>query len=338
MGRNRQHHKHLPPRMRLSHGAYYYVPFVDGKQQWQFLSRDHAEAFAKYGKIASPAPVAAGDTVAQMIKRYLREELPKHAAATQTSYRTWANTLNKVFGHMPVASLTLRHMRRYRDEHPHLVAAQRQLSLLQNMVATAVEWGWLDVSPLAGFRKMPEPRRTRYITDDELAAILKHCGPIEPLVRFAAWSALRKSDLLSLSWGNVRDGVVRITTSKTASPMAFVLDAEMSALLASLKVGTAPFPKLPLFPSPRGKRLSDRGLDRYWWRACELAGITDVVFHDLRRKRITDLALKYGHEFAQRWASHRDSQTTARYFVAPEVRVELPILEAASKIRGSDAS
>lgn len=42
MGRKRRHNRdlELPTRVQLSHGAYYYTLYIDGKQRWIYLSRD----------------------------------------------------------------------------------------------------------------------------------------------------------------------------------------------------------------------------------------------------------------------------------------------------------
>jgi hypothetical protein len=40
VGRTRAKHKHLPPRMQLKRGRYYYTPYVNGKVVWKTLGDD----------------------------------------------------------------------------------------------------------------------------------------------------------------------------------------------------------------------------------------------------------------------------------------------------------
>lgn len=51
MGRHKRKDFHLPPRMRKSHGAYYWTPRVGGKQIYQRLSSDIEEAMAEYTRL-----------------------------------------------------------------------------------------------------------------------------------------------------------------------------------------------------------------------------------------------------------------------------------------------
>ncbi len=51
MGRPRKKHLHLPPRMQLKHGRYFYTPRIDGKVKWVPLSRDYAEALSKWAEL-----------------------------------------------------------------------------------------------------------------------------------------------------------------------------------------------------------------------------------------------------------------------------------------------
>jgi hypothetical protein len=48
MGRHKEANGHLPPRMLLRHGAYYWTPRVDGRQVWQHLGSDYPGALKAY--------------------------------------------------------------------------------------------------------------------------------------------------------------------------------------------------------------------------------------------------------------------------------------------------
>jgi hypothetical protein len=48
MGRRKEANGHLPPRMLLRHGGYYWTPRVDGRQVWQHLGSDYPGALKAY--------------------------------------------------------------------------------------------------------------------------------------------------------------------------------------------------------------------------------------------------------------------------------------------------
>jgi hypothetical protein len=48
MGRRKEANEHLPPRMLLRHGAYYWTPRIDGRQVWQHLGSDYPGALKAY--------------------------------------------------------------------------------------------------------------------------------------------------------------------------------------------------------------------------------------------------------------------------------------------------
>ena len=75
MGRRRKNNLHLPPRMRLRHGAYYYTPRVNGKQQCIRLSRDYAEALALWAEHEGREGKNNG-LISGMIDRFIQQVLP----------------------------------------------------------------------------------------------------------------------------------------------------------------------------------------------------------------------------------------------------------------------
>jgi len=80
---------------------------------------------------------------------------------------------------------------------------------------------------------------------------------------------------------------------------------------------------LYVFADARGRRLP---VEREWRRfkaAAARAKVAGVTFHDLRRKRLTDLQVDGEQQLAQRLAGHADPRTTQGYYAAPETPVRL---------------
>jgi integrase len=316
--------KHLPPRLRLSHGAYYWTPFVNGKQKWIPLGREFAEAFEKYGRLEADKHEASGSSFADLERRFFAEVVPLRAKNTQKSYRSWIKPLRATFGEVDVSKITQQSAAKYRDVRTHRTSANRELALLSTMLGYGVEIGMLPApNPLVGFKHKPEARRTRYITDDELARLI---GAAEPklalLIRLAYLTGLRKSDLLSLRWQDVKPDGLYVTTQKTGVPLVLTITPELINILEALKRSQGKVMSLYLFAHRNGRKLNAVTADHHWMALRDSLGL-DVVFHDIRRKRLTDATDAHGQEYAQRLAGHKEARTTARYYAPEAIRVDL---------------
>lgn len=334
MGRKRRHNRQFPENWRESHGAHYLTAYIDGKQRWIPLGRDVEAAWKKYRELtATSAPI--GHTVEDLAGRYEREILPGLKPNTRRSYRTWLEPIRKTWGHMAVADIRQHHAAEFQDAYPDTVTGNRVVSLLSTILKKAVRWGWIERNPMVGYEKQPERRRTRILSDEEWFRILPAADPsVRLLLRLARFTALRKDDICRLRWSSVRDGRLEVHTRKTEAPVSFQVAGELEAILAEARGSVTPFPSRPLFLTTTGRAFSSRNLDNYWWAACEAAHVEGVVFHDIRRTRLTELREKYGLELAQRTAAHADPRTTERYYVPEAVRVDWPEAEIRGWIKG----
>lgn len=143
------------------------------------------------------------------------------------------------------------------------------------------------------------------------------------LIRIAYLTALRKSDIVAIQWKDLRNGALCVVQQKTRTPLAFSLNGELGRLFHQLKSGRKILSHY-VFTNKHNTQVSDRTVDTYWWRVRKKSGVEDVVFHDIRRKRITDLTANHGEAFAQAVAGHKDRKSTARYYTPDVIRIKLP--------------
>lgn len=101
MGRKRQHNTHLPRRMVMRRGAFYYLANADGVQTWKPLGRDYSEVLRQWAQFEgrSNKPVL---TVADAIAHYLDDRAKKLSGKTLADYRRQAITLGAVFDYVPL--------------------------------------------------------------------------------------------------------------------------------------------------------------------------------------------------------------------------------------------
>ena len=298
MGRHKVRHRHLPIRMRLSHGAFYHVR----RGKWTRLGATYAEALLAYAKLEAQS--AQRRDLTALLTAFIAHG--GRAAATQQNYRVFRKALDRVFGHMDPAAITVQDARRYLDERPGSMG-RHEVQLLSAALTWGMERGWLPRNPLLGWRKGPVTRRKRYITDAEYAALLAAARPdVADAIRFLYTTALRVRDALALRWSDVREDGLHVTIHKTGTRL-ILQDVDLAPLrdrsVISFHILTG-----------SGRPLTYTILRRHFKAAARLAGCPDVTIHDIRRKRITDVTNERGIKAAQALAGHLDQKTTAGYY------------------------
>ena len=102
-GRRRKQDTHLPKRMYMRRGAYYFCH--PQTNEWQPLGKDIAAAFAAHGKLVGGQ--WSGHNLGEVIDRYRTEVLPlKRSAKTRTDQAKQFEKLKVVFGDMPPDKIT----------------------------------------------------------------------------------------------------------------------------------------------------------------------------------------------------------------------------------------
>jgi hypothetical protein len=152
MGRRRRHDRHLPQRVYLHHGAYWFRP-KDGKAV--NLGPDLAHAITRYASLIGTA--WSGRTLGDVIDRYRTQVLPtKRSAQTRTDEGKALDRLKRVFGHMLPDAVAAPMLYRYLDERrtpegkAAPVAARHEIALLGHVYAKAIRWGVASRNPVRG--------------------------------------------------------------------------------------------------------------------------------------------------------------------------------------------
>ena len=191
-----------------------------------------------------------------------------------------------------IASLELskikpHHFAVYRDQRMKSVSGvtvAREFTIYSHAFKTAVqEWGYLDmVNPLSFIKKpIGHQPRNRRLSSGEPEVLLRSCAESEnyllkPLVVLAIETAMRRSELLNLTWKNVcfDRRIAHLEMTKNGTKRDVPLSSEAITLLRSLPHDISG----NVFP------LTAAALRGLWNRACKRAGIIDLHFHDLRHE------------------------------------------------------
>ncbi len=201
-------------------------------------------------------------------------------------------------------------------------AANRVMTILNNMLNKAEEWGYrlANTNPCRSVRRNRRRRCERFLNSAEMVrlggvlAAEREGGVRTAPVRAVAITLLlltgcRMGEILGLHWQDVHGHRLKLRDSKTGPRTVWLAD-EARALIATLpRYKGVPW----LFWNP-GHRKPIRDLTVYWHDVRDRAGLPGVRIHDLRHSFASHAAMN--HEtlpMIGRLLGHRSVQSTARY-------------------------
>lgn len=317
MGRRRKTDKHLPARVYLEHGAYYFVP-KQGKKVW--LSRDLGEALAKYGSLIVNAWNSR--TVGDVIDRYRIEILPlKRSQKTRDDQGRQLDRLKIAFGHFLPANVTAQHCYKYqdarRDKDGNLVpvAARHEVVLLGHVFTKAIRWGAAVSNPAKGLEHGKRSAKRAQVTLAQVESAKKFANDrMRPAIDLAVNIGQRKGDLLKLKREHLTDEGIYIEQGKSGARVLIEWSADLQAVIAELKAMSPQIPGEYLIRTRRGKPYSASGFYQIWRRVMikhVAAGGVPFTFHDLRSVAADGKATL---EEARDLLGHASSATTQRHY------------------------
>lgn len=288
-----------------------------------FTSRAEAELWAERLeaslKPASLPPLAlAGElqTFGAVLERFCRLELPRRRSGAVE-----AHMLAHLQGHwllaVPCWQLTSAHFAAYRDERLAAVkpgTVRRAFNLLKPLIDLARdEWGApINGNPARGIGvKVGDDSRTGRLEPDALQrflAALRRDPNTEAArtIELALETAMRRSELLSLSWAEIdlAAGTAHLPVTKNGHPRTVALSPRALALLEEL-------------PARQGAvlRTSLSSVRRVFARAKAAAGLQeDFCFHQTRHEAISHLwELGLSEVEIANQSGHRDWRSLRRY-------------------------
>lgn len=315
--RKRIKDKDLPPRVYRHGESYRFIPVdpATGRNAKPInLGRDKAVAMRKWAQLVGEPPPANSESIKALWERYVRQELPKKATATQSSYRQHAKRIIAVFGRMRPGDILPSHAVDYLDRRGEQspTQANREISLLRTMLSKAAHWGMIDRNPLLGLQyRNPEKPRNRYVTDEELEQAMGMASPwIKALMWIAYLTGLRRGDVLRLTRFQIRKDGLEVMEKKTGKRVLIEWTTELKTVVQEA---------LDASPDDRLFPLTPKSADNAWTRFQDKyvgAGGTRFQVKDLRAKHATDLEQHGGDATTQLGHSNRGT-TTRHYLRAP---------------------
>jgi integrase len=252
----------------------------------------------------------------------------------KTAYRAQecVDRLSNQFSGFRVRVITTQHLLGYIDRRlsngvtPATI--NRELAALKRMFRLAARQTPPLVSTIPHIPRLKEHNvRQGFFTDEEYT-ILRAALPDHLKVPFilAYWTGMRMGEVLMLRWEqmDLSEGLVRLEpgTTKSGRGRLIPLPAEVCAVLGQWKDQTSrQYPAGLWVCHYRGERLR-RIQKKLWDKICTRVGLTDKLFHDLRRTAIRNMVRRgISERIAMEISGHRTRSVFDRYDIVSEADI-----------------
>lgn len=337
----------LPSRWAHKHGAFYYLPPPEVRDQWDGktwfrLGATLSEAYRVWAeRVGRPEKIT---TIGDLLDRYILQVIPAKklkSAKTASENMKQIERMRPAFAKMNITDLEPFHIYQYYEKRTAKTAAKREIEVLSHLFTKAVEWGLMKQHPFKGeVRLEGRPPRDRYVEDWELIELLAmpsrkkkgSVGMVQAYLRLKMLTGLRQRDLLLMTVSQISDDGIYVKPSKTKNSTQVKRIYDMTPRLREvLDECTAVRPALSpyLFCNRYGQCLVDeetgtaKGFSDIWQncmtRLLKETKVTErFTEHDLRAKVGSDAE---SLARAQELLAHADSKMTEKFYRRKPQRV-----------------
>jgi integrase len=317
MGRRGQRDKHLPQRVYLDQGTYWFRPKCGKAVN---LGRDLADAITRYASLIGTT--WSGRTLGDAIDRYRAQVLPtKRSKQTRADEGIALDRLKRVYGHMLPDAVSAPMLYRYLDERknpggrPAPVAARHEIALLGHVYGRAIRWGIATGNPVRGLNYGKRGEKRRKVELEEVYRLRELASErMRVAIDLAVSTGQRRGDLLALKREQLTDEGIVFQQSKTGAGVLIEWSDDLRAIVARAKALPPQIPADYLIRKPNGKPYTARGFSAIWQRLMAkhvAAGGQRFTFHDLRS--VSADGAQTAEEARDR-LGHASVETTKRHY------------------------
>lgn len=318
--RPRKKDRHLPPCVFLKHGAYWLVK----RGKWIRLAADLPTALAEFARLSAQPR----NGMAALIEDALPHIIQGKADSTAKKYRGTARYLQVLLKDFAPEQVTQRDVVAIRRELKEQASVcNRTLNVLKLVFDYALEEGLLDSNPCVGVKTIPPNKRQRAMSFAEFEAIKAQAGPLLQVIMDLCYlTGQRIGDVLKIKRADLTESGIYIEQKKSQGNVRLFVawNDDLRATVERAKSLHGTTPSLYLLKGTRGKPPAYATIWKQYDKARRLAGIEDVIIHDLRAKSGTE-AQEQGID-PQKLLGHTNPEMTKRYLRARKI----PVVEGPS--------
>lgn len=211
------------------------------------MGMDKAKAFAaakKLNALLMPTNdlvdrvIGSKDTVADAIAVFRRDDVPgrKWAPKTAEVYESVIRRIEAGVGTRPVEQVTVKECAEFIRAVTASDRARQQFRLVLGWIlGCAVQEGWIDTNPVLATRRFQHERKRARLTKEVYSAIWEKSEPwLRLAMDLSLVTLLRRDDVVSLKFSDVRDGFLWVVPQKTESSTLVKLKIRIGDDLATL--------------------------------------------------------------------------------------------------------
>lgn len=226
---------------------------------------------------------------------------------TRADYEAYSVELLRMFGDAPAADITAPMVARYLrvERAGAAVRANREVSLLGNLIGLAIERGEAEHNPCRGGQVKRNKERPRTVApeQEDIAKLVAHAAKkggqwrvVMMAAEFAALAGNRQIEFRGLHWSQVSEDEIRVMRAKQHGGAVKVekiaISPAMRELLTRLRTVAKDDKLGAVFPNRQGNPYTADGFASMWQKLIVEAVDQKVIerrftFHDLRAYYVT---------------------------------------------------
>lgn len=268
----------------------------------------------------------------------------KHQSIFQTAKKHYLENFKEYFGKDTLlVNIRYLNLESYRNHLKQKITrnktirsdatVNREMSCLHHIMTKAVEWEKLESSPFDKGKSLilkENNMRMRFLTEDEITRLLDQCPEyLHNIVECALNTGMRRGEILSLKWSQIRNGFIYLGKTKTNEARQIPINDTLDALfkqirkengfkseyvflydgqIIEIKTGNVRRPKKDTESKPV------TGIKSSFNSVLKRADIDDFRFHDLRHTFASQVLMKGGSlKDVQELLGHKTMTMTLRY-------------------------
>lgn len=272
-------------------------------------------------------------------KKVLKRELSKK---TVEDYNIWLNVLNRTFRRNLLCEISAEEIDDYRMavlEDTSLITSNRQLTVIKGIFKHGLEIGAIleNLSETVKLLNEDEHERTRFIFPDEIVTLIeasKHTKAkfyLPPLIYLAVEHSTSRQEALwqernKINFDHRGIGLIGIYRTKNkVLRTQYIMPRTRESLgewlehVDWMRHRKKIIPKNPNLVFSHLDGTPRKDFRRSWNRTCQIAGLEDLHYHDLRHTFGSNLLLSGANQKdAQNLMGHKHLSSTNRYLHLPD--------------------
>jgi len=253
--------------------------------------RRFAEAFLHeikrkklYGRLKIPVPISLQEVLDQFLDYSQARNRPATVYNQQFHLRTIATIFTPT---IKMTDITPGEFEKYRNARVKAGirpgTLNREFTTFKSIFSRAVEWGYLDDSPLRHMKMLPtEKSKPRFLSREDIARIMEVAKGLErDIFLLLLLTGMRKGEVIALRWEDVDlvENQITITAAIAKSRKSRVIPLRPE-LIDILKRQAKK--KSLVFPAPEGGQYHERSMSRIIYLLYKKAGIKGHDVHSIR--------------------------------------------------------